>query len=195
MATKLKAKSDESLVTFSPNGIVCFPHVWEPYKFRPEQEAKFSLILVFQKGTDLTDMKRTAGRAIVKKWKEDGKKLLARGKLALPWRDAEDYDKYGEPFVKGNIMINFKSNSAPQLVDARAKPIMKQMDFYAGCIARVSCYAHAYDTMGNMGVSFFLNNIQKVDDGTRISGRMNAEDEFPAVKKDEEVDEELEDLL
>lgn len=197
MAKAKAKKQDEGLTCFSPAGTVCFPHVWEPYAFKgqggKQNDPNYSLILVFDEEADLTEMKQAAGRAIVKKWGSKGKELLKRQKLTLPWRDADDYSKYGEPFVEGNTMINFKSKGAPGVVNARAKPILNQMDFYAGCKARVSCYAHAYDTMGNMGVTFLLNNIQKVADGERISGKMPAEEEFDAVESEE--DEELEDIL
>ena len=39
----------------------------------------------------------------------------------------------------------------------------------------------AYDKAGNRGVSFRLNNVQKLDDGERLDGRLKAEDDFEAI--------------
>jgi hypothetical protein len=45
---------------------------------------------------------------------------------------------------------------------------------------RASLRAFAYDTNGNKGVSFGLNNIQKLGEGQRLDGRKAATDEFDA---------------
>lgn len=186
-AKQTDSKDKESLTVISPSGIVCFPHVWEPFAFKApdgkQKEPAYRLLLVFDSDTDLKEMRQTAGRALIKKWgKEEAAKLLKKNKLNLPFRDAEEYEQYGEPFVEGSTFISVSSTNPPGVVDARAKPIMKQQDFYAGCLARVSVYAHAYDSLGNMGVTFLLNNIQKTGDGEKISGRMDAADEFGAVE-------------
>ena len=39
-----------------------------------------------------------------------------------------------------------------------------------------------YDTNGSKGVSFGLQNLQKLRDGERIDGRMRPEDEFEAIE-------------
>ncbi len=105
----------------------------------------------------------------------------------MPFRDATDYEDYGDPFTKagysGGKFITASSRMAPGVVDERAKPIMNQMDFYAGAMARISVYAHPYDSMGNTGVTFLLNNVQKAGDGKRIDGRKAATEEFEPLAK------------
>jgi Protein of unknown function (DUF2815). len=198
MADREKERSE--LTTITPHGIACFPHIWEPHRFKgsknkdgTDKKAEYRIILVLEEGTKMDKLKKIVGKAIINKWGKDGKKLLKRGKLSLPWRDASDYDKYGEPFVEGNIMISAHTTNAPGVVDAKTDPIMEQADFYAGCKARISVYAHAYETMGNMGVTFLLNNVQKTGNGKRLSGRMDAEDEFDAVESDD--DDDMDDIL
>ena len=176
-----KQDSDTDLKVITPEGVVCFPHVWEAHAFQAGQEPSFSLILVFPEGTDITDLKRAAGRAAMAKWGDKTKAMLKAGQLRMPWRDGAEYADYGEPFVEGATFVTAKTKQAPGIVNERAKPIMNQMDFYAGCLGRMSVYCHAYDTMGNKGVTLLLNNVQKTGEGSRLSGRMKAEDEFQPV--------------
>jgi len=51
---------------------------------------------------------------------------------------------------------------------------------YPGAGVRASVSAFAYDSNGNKGVSFALNNMQKVSEGERLDGRAAADDEFTA---------------
>lgn len=178
-------KDKERLTVITPTGRACFVHVWEPHQFEAakgdkQKEPQYRIILVFDEDTDLTELKKTAGRALKKKWGADAKRMLAKNQLHLPWRPGSDYEEYGEPFTDdGAVFIAASSKGAPGVVDARAKAIMKQQDFYPGCMARISVYAHAYDSMGNKGVTFLLNNVQKMADGKPLAGtRKNAEDEF-----------------
>jgi hypothetical protein len=178
-----KDNSDrDELKVITPSGIVCFPHVWEPFSFQAGQEPNYSLIIVFQDAKGLLDLKKACVAAARKKFGQKADAMIKAGQLRMPWRKGTEYAEYGEPFTEGSVFITAKSKQAPGIVDARAKPIMKQMDFYAGCEGRVSVYCHGYDTMGNKGVTLLLNNVQKTGEGTRLSGRQNAEDEFGAVE-------------
>ena len=61
-------------------------------------------------------------------------------------------------------------------------------DFVSGDYGRVSVTAWAYDTAGNTGVSFWLNNIQLLEKGESLGGKSSAADDFgiakPAVTND-----------
>lgn len=177
-------KDNEDLKVISPIGTAAFPHLFEPHAFEAGKEPNYSLILVFPEGTDLKDLKAACGRAAIKKFgdKEKVKAMIAKGQLRMPWRDGADYAEYGEPFVAGSTFITIKSKQAPGVVGPNAKPIMNGMDFYAGCMARASFLCWGYDSMGNKGVTLLLNNVQKVGEGNKLSGRQRAEDEFEAVK-------------
>jgi hypothetical protein len=83
-------------------------------------------------------------------------------------------------------MITAKSKSRPGIVDADVQPITDQMDFYPGCTCRASVVPFAFDKKGSKGVTFLLNNIQKLKDGTRLDGKMKAEDEFDSADDDED---------
>lgn len=179
------AKDNEDLKVISPEGTAAFPHLFTPHSFEAGKDPNFSLILVFPEGTDLTEIKQTCARAAVKKFgdRDKVKAMLSKGQLRMPWRDGSEYSDYGDPFLPGSTFITIKSNQAPGVVNEYAKPIMNEMDFYAGCKARASFLCWGYDSMGNKGVTLLLNNVQKMSDGTRLSGRSRAEDEFEPVKK------------
>lgn len=187
----------------SPIGTATFVHLWEPHKFKSSKQADkepaYSVLLVFDaaaaKSAEMKALKAAVVEAAEAKFGADArdriKKFLAgkKGGIAVPWRDANDYEEYGEPFTEeGAVMINFKSNTAPGIVDRRAKPIMDRKDIYPGCKMRVSFGVWAYDTDGNKGVTVLLNNVQKTGDGPKLAGRLDAEDEFDAIDGDDDDD-------
>jgi hypothetical protein len=186
---KKQAERDE-LTCITPVGIAAFVHVWEPHAFPPKpgqqpKDPEYKLHLVYEDGTDISAIKRIVGRAIKKKWGEEkAKELLKKGKLNMPWRNASDYEEYGAPFdMEDAIMINPHSRNAPAIVNGRLQPITKEQDFYSGCKACCSVYAHAYESAGNMGVTLLLNNVQKTGTGDRLAGgRSNPQDEFSVIE-------------
>lgn len=204
MANKPAApKEDKSRVVITPIGIACFAHVFQPFAFpaakgEAPKEPQFGLILVLNKKKMETDkswiaLRKGVGAAIKLKFGEKkAQEMLNKKRLSLPFRDAEEYDQYGPPFQSGNWMINVKSRNAPGVVDERSQPIINQNDFYAGCLARVSCLPWAFDTAGNQGCTLLLNNVQKAGDGERLAGSVaNAEDEFDALEEGDGDDDDL----
>lgn len=188
----------------SPIGIACFVHV-----FKPEQpgdnakskDPKYKMMLVFDRDTWKSDpavkqMKLACIAAAEAKFGADAREKIKKGKLKMPWRDASDYgdEGYGFPFdQEGAMMVNFSSKEQPGIVDRKAKPLMSEKDFYAGCKARVSYGVWAYDTDGNRGVTLFLNNVQMIEKGERLAGRPDAEDDFDAVPGEDGVDDDDDD--
>lgn len=158
----------------TPKFRVSFPQVFEPKSFN-NGEPKFSVAMLFDSQADLTEMKRILKEAAHEKW---GTKLPSS--LRNAFRDGvekKELQGYGE----GITFATASSKQKPGLVDQAVKPIMDRGEFYAGCYARATVTAFAYDQQGNKGVSFGLHNIQKVEDGERFDGRTNAEDDFEAV--------------
>src|SRR6185369_4341990 len=139
MATK---KERVSLQT--PVGIATFVHVFEPHAHDNDDGEKkqpmYSVMLVFtpEQKDDLKELRQQCIRAAKAFFGERYEKLKEKGKMRFPWRDAGEYEEYGEPFVEGNTMINFKSKDEPGVVDARAKPVMDRKVIFPGMAARVS---------------------------------------------------------
>lgn len=187
-------QEDKAKVVITPIGVACFVHVWEPFAFKPQpgqaaKEPSYSMMLVFEESKlkddpAWMDLRKGVTQALNAKFGPDRvKQLQQRGKLALPWRNAAEYEDYGPPFEAGRKMIRVSSRNAPGVVDARSRPILNQVDFYAGCLARVSVLPWAYDTNGNQGCTLLLNNVQKAGDGERLAGgRVDPEKEFAPLE-------------
>ena len=182
MATKRRV----SLKT--PEGIACFTSVFTPKartdkQGKPKGEPKYSLVLVWPKRTDLSELEEAIEEAAIAKFGAKAPAMLANGKLHNPLREASDYDESGPPFtLPGAMMAGFKSTDRPGIVDSDAEPIMDKSDFYSGCKARVSYRVYAYDNESK-GVGLALVNVQKLDDGERLSGNPSAEDDFAEGKR------------
>ena len=81
-------------------------------------------------------------------------------------------------------VMSFSANEdrRPGLVDAKLQDIIDDTDVYSGAWYRAQVRAFAYDTAGNKGVSFGLQNVQKLrDDDPLGSGRIPANKAFEPV--------------
>jgi hypothetical protein len=149
-------------------------------------EPKYGVSMLFDaeaiKGPEFANMKKLAAVAAKEKF---GDKLKSDGKgwfigLRNPFRDGAekaDLEGYGE----GITFCNATSKMKPGLVGAKMQKLHTEEDFYAGCYARATVVAYGYERAGNKGVSFGLNNLQKLRDGESLSGRVAAENDFDEV--------------
>lgn len=188
----------------TPPGTAVFEHCFEPHAFedssgKDKSEPKYSLGILYTKkeARALAELKQKCIEALCERFKVDeetAKERISKGRFQVPWRrfeeDDEMVEKYGEPFAAGKTLITLKTNkdNPPGIVDARAKPIMNRRDFYSGAICRATYGIYAYEVGKNKGVSLLLNNVQKLEDGTRLAGRPSAEDDFDPVDYDDEED-------
>lgn len=84
--------------------------------------------------------------------------------------------EYGEE-CRGHWVVNVKSRDRPHVVDENVQPIVDPSEFQSGDYCRVSLRAFGYDNR-RKGVSFGLNNVQRMGRGDSLNGRRRAEDEF-----------------
>jgi hypothetical protein len=164
----------------TPKFRVSFPKLVKPEGYKGG-EPKYSITMLFPKETDLSSLKKAALAAATEKWGEKAQAMIKAKKLKLPFRDgsAEKPDMQGYP---GTIFVtaSAKESNPPGCIDKDRERI-NPSELYAGCYARASLIAFAYDT-GNKGVSFSLQNLQKLGDGKKFSGKKAAEEEFDAVE-------------
>lgn len=214
MATRSSEDNGRGRSLRTPIGIATFVHLLKPHTFTSKSKnadakpktPQYSVLLVFtpEVEEELKSLKRAVIACLKENLGDEKYELLKKKKkLGLPWRDASEYEEYGEPFVEGNTMINFKTSASseyppPEVVDRKAKPIMSAKEVYAGCEMRVSYSVGFYDTDGNVGVSCYLKNAQVCGKGTRLtsSGSTAAED-FDALEggdDDDDLADEADDL-
>lgn len=179
-------KKSASLMT--PAATAIFVYVWEP---RPSMNeggaAQYSISLLFKKNADISALKKAVVATAVAKFGEAGKKFKDK-----PFRSVDEMDN-PIPGFRGGVFITAKSKQKPGIVDRDLSPITDALDFYPGCICRATVAPFAFDKKGTKGVTFLLNNLQKIDDGERLDGRKRAEDEFSAIDSDAEDDDEDDD--
>lgn len=160
----------------TPQFRVSYPAVFKPNKPMQEGgEAKYSVVMLFESDSDLSLLKKAAAEAVKEKWGDKAPK-----NLRSPFRDQGEKD--GAGYVEGCIFVSASSKQRPGLIDKANADIIDESEFYAGCWARATVRAYAYDANGNRGVAFGLQNVQKLRDDDPLGGtRAKAADEFAPV--------------
>lgn len=171
-------KKSNSLKVTTPPFRVSFPNVFKPKSNFEGQDPAFSIQMLFPKSkeADLKAMKDAAAKAAENKWGPDRKKWPKFKHPIFKDGDEKDLDNY-----KGMIIVDARSKQKPGLVDKDLQEIINPSDFYPGCWARATVSPFAYDKAGNKGISFGLQNIQKIKDDTAFSGKKNAKDDFDTI--------------
>lgn len=163
----------------TPEFRVSYPYLFRPQKPMDENGTpKYSLVMLFKLGEDLSKLKAAAKQACVDKWGADAAKW-PKG-LHTPFRDQGE--KSSEGYVPGAIFVTATSKQKPGLVDAAVQPIIDESQFYAGCYAIAELRAFTYDRGVKKGVGFGLQNVQKKRDGESLSGRNKPEEVFKPIE-------------
>ena len=174
-----------------PEAILSYPHLFEAVAGPDGGEAKYSATFIFPEGTDLTALKAAAKAVGEAKWGLKFTEGVRSGKYHWPFRtDVED-----KGYPKGSTYIGARSKQAPGLVSRYIDPATGKAhvitadeqkpgnvnELYAGCKVRASLSVFAFNFQNmKFGVSFGLNNIQKLGEGERLDSRRAATDEFEA---------------
>lgn len=178
-----------SAVMRTPEAVASFLNVFRPH---PEQKTKdgrpkYTITLIFkpkaQKTPAFKAMQKAVDEVIAAKWGDERPK-----KLKTPFLTTEDLDKIPAGLEDDDVFIRLTAVNKPGIVDHNVQPIMDESELYAG--ARVLCSVQCFswvDDKGGKGVSFGLNNIQKVGDGDHLAGGSRAEDDFDAVESDDNL--------
>lgn len=145
-----------------------YAHVFEPAAINDSEAKKYSVSILIPKSDKKTlekiksaiDAATQAGLAL---WGGTKPKMLK-----TPLRDG-DLEKDDEVY-EGCFFINANSNEKPGIVDANLDEILDKSEFYSGCYGRASINFYPYSVSGSKGIACGLNNLQKLEDGTRLSG-------------------------
>lgn len=159
-----------------------YPHVWKP-KANEEGVEKYSCSLIISKKDKKTIAKINAA---IEAAMEAGTKTLAGKKnIRKPLRDG-DKDREGDGAYIKSYFLNASSDQQPGIVDEDKEPILDQREFYAGCHGYASVNFFAYNRKGNAGIGVGLNHVMKTKDGTPLTGRGSAADDFSNIEIEDE---------
>lgn len=173
----------------TPNFRVSYPNVFKAKKNDLNGKDEYSIVALFPKGADLSKLKEAAKKAAVDKFGADQTKWPKN--MRSPFRDQAERAKTDEAtnkeilpagYEKGAFFLNLKSAQKPGLVNQSMEDIVEVSEFYAGCWARATINAYAYNHKGNAGIAFGLGNIQKVKDGDPLGSRTRAQDDFAPIE-------------
>lgn len=147
-------------------------------KDKPDSVKKYSVRAVFLPNADLSAMKQQAQTAAQEKWGSNVPKTLRS-----PFRRNEELDNPVIGVPDDAIVMTFSANEdrRPGVVDANLQDIIDEAECYSGAWYRAQVRAFAYEKSGNKGVSFGLQNLQKLRDGEPLGGRMPASKAFDEV--------------
>jgi len=143
-------------------------------------EPKYQVMMLFdEKHVDISELKNLVD-------------LVGREKFGARWEKISKDPSFKNPFRDGDLVewegfagmkfAKASSNYAPGIIDS-SRVTISDGDVpgaYSGAYYRATIGAYAYDN-ASRGVSFQLNNLQKLSDGEPFGGsRVEAEDEFDA---------------
>lgn len=163
---------------------VSFPQLFEAKAIGDSTKKKYGLVCLFtmaevNKSADekkkWDDMIAACKKAALEKWPKELPKNLTN-----PFRKGEEKEQFGG-YGPGVIFISASTMTRPGLVGPDLVKIINPEEFYAGCYARATVNPFAWTFAGKNGVSFGLQNVQKVRDGEPFGGRTNAEEDFDAA--------------
>lgn len=160
-----------------------YAHVFEPHAVQEGQEEKYSVSILIDKKDKktLAKVEKAVEAAIEAGKAKFGGKVPKT--MKLPLRDGDEEREDDENYA-GKMFLNASSKSKPGLVDEDLNPILDREDFYSGCYGRASLNFYAFSVSGNKGIAVGLNNLQKLEDGERLSGGASAEEDFGEADDD-----------
>jgi hypothetical protein len=166
-----------------------YAHIFKPQAGIGGGEEKYSLSAIIPK-SDIATIEKIE-KAIEAATKEGigrfGSKFGKAANFRNPLRDG-DIDKADDAAYQDSYFLNVKSKTKPGVVDKDLEEIIDPSEVYSGCYGRVSVVGFPYSVNGSTGISFALQNVQKLADGEPLGGKSRAADDFSAFASDDEDD-------
>lgn len=181
--TKVVAKLLTANTAITGEARLSYSNVLEPRKNPLSGKVEYSAVVLIPKSDTKSEqvLKQAAKAAAESKWGSNIPKL-SREFL-------RDGDEAEQESYKGHWFFNAKSDKKIPVIDARREAITDPDDIKSGDYARVKLRAYAYDQMGNKGVSFGLQAVQKLRNGEALGSTNNA-DGLDAVEVETEAENE-----
>jgi hypothetical protein len=172
----------------TPIGMLMFEHLFVARPVVAGGDPRFNMVLLIdaegQKSPEYDALKKACREAIETKWPGKSRDAVFTRTLRNPFRPASEKAQY-PGFTGDKIFINPWTKTKPGLVDGGLQDITASSDVWAGQLCRCTVAPFAYETGGNRGVSFMLNNVQIVNSNMpRMDGRKSANQDFDQVAQD-----------
>lgn len=164
----------------TPNATLSFPVLFAPKPRSEGAKPVYSCALLFDKAAQASAEYKAMQTACIEAAKAKFGANVNLKTLTFPFRDAGEKDYAG--YDDGFTYINPWSEQRPGVVDAQVQDVLDSSAVYAGQTVRASLSPFAWSNSGKKGVSFGLNHLQLVKDGTRIDGRIAASKAFKPIE-------------
>ena len=183
------SRSDLRVTTSSKGQVLCFPKL-----FAPEVSERFGgapaysvEVLIDKDDTETLKKLKSAqekamefGQENIKEWNGRAPKPGAKDFTFSTIHDGDELNEIREeegktprPEYVGRMVMSVRTGEKfpPKIVDRRLREIREEDgEIYSGVIARLSLSAFPYGSLAKGGISFGLNNVQKLRDGDRLGG-------------------------
>ncbi len=180
----------------TPIGRLAFPKLNEPEAYQEGAKEYYSATILFDKATDLTDMRKEIKLAAAEKFGKDPKKWPA---IAMPWRDGDQKeDLTGYP---GCWFVSAKSLRKVKIVDGQKQPVdaADEDEVYGGRYARLAVRAKLTQAgvdpetgKPKLFISLYLQAVQlRSVDGEKGDQYASGVDVDAAFDSEEEMDGDL----
>jgi hypothetical protein len=164
----------------TPEFRVSFANVFEAIQ---NQSGKwiYELTMLFSKATDISALTGAARQIVQEVYGADFQYPPA---FVTSFKDGDVPNGMGNIYegYAGCNYVRAWSKNKPGIVDANMVEIINPSEFYSGCYARATVTPFIFNNTGKQGISWFLNNIQKIRDGEPMSGGSgNPQNDFSAL--------------
>jgi Protein of unknown function (DUF2815) len=167
-----------------------YARLFTPKKNDQEKDVWSTVILIPKEDKHTLRALKAAAQVALEKGIEIGK--LRKGtSLSNAWstmKDGDERDDIDEaPEYAGMYYMNVNAYRKPGVVDRHRERLDDERDVYSGCYARVAISAYPFNVGANKGVTFGLENVQKLRDGEPLGGLPSSpEDDFDELEDDED---------
>src|SRR3990167_11546362 len=110
-----KETKQQYFKVMTPKFRVSFAHVFEKGKGYRGGPGKYSVVMIFPKKTDLSDLKKACRKAVIARFGSKDKGGWPSD-IKWPWKDGDELGKSGRPEYKASIIIKAGSKNRPGVV-------------------------------------------------------------------------------
>ena len=164
------------------NARLSFPHIWTADRFSPDQDAKFSAMLIIEKGSEAHDLVTKELRNLRdEKWPKG-----APSGLIICLRDGAEKEHLGG-FSDDVVFFNATSKARPNIFDRDRTPLAEEDGRpYAGCYVNASVDFWVQDNQFGKRINATLRGLQFAAHGEAFGGgRVAVADDFDDLEESE----------